>query len=97
MRYIAWDGTIFFLSRCGGEGHISKDCTEEMKTRVIESEDGTKREIYVPREMEDDKLFDQGIGSGINFDKFDHIPVRKKNYAGWPGHPGYVNSCICYK
>ena len=51
------------------------DCTQEMKTRVIEDEDGTKREIYVPKEMEDDKLFDQGIGSGINFDKFDNIPV----------------------
>ena len=61
--------------RCGEEGHKVADCTQEMKTRVIEDEDGTKREIYVPKEMEDDKLFDQGIGSGINFDKFDNIPV----------------------
>ncbi len=31
--------------RCGEEGHMVKDCTQEQKTRVIENEDGTKREV----------------------------------------------------
>ncbi len=60
---------------CGAEGHMKKDCTEEPKTRVIESEDGTKREIYVPKEVADDDLFNSGINTGINFDKFDKIKV----------------------
>ena len=53
------------------------ECTQEAKTRVIENEDGTTREIYVPKEIDDANLFEQGINSGINFDKFDKIAVRK--------------------
>lgn len=34
-----------------------------------------KQEIYIPKEVADDDLFQQGISSGINFDKFDKIPV----------------------
>ena len=61
--------------RCGEEGHFAKDCEKPMETRVIEGEDGTKREIYVPKEIEEDSLFDTGISSGINFEKYDNIPV----------------------
>ena len=32
-------------------------------------EDGTTAEIYIPKEMEEEKLFESGIGSGINFDR----------------------------
>jgi len=62
--------------RCGQEGHKVAECTEEEKTRVIENEDGTKREIYIPTILDDDKLFDQGVSSGINFSKYDKIPVK---------------------
>lgn len=62
--------------RCGQEGHKVAECTEEEKTRVIENEDGTKREIYIPTILEDEKLFDQGISSGINFSKYDKIAVK---------------------
>ena len=62
--------------RCGEEGHKVAECEKEPETRVIENEDGTTREIYVPKEVSDEKLFDSGISSGINFDKFDKIPVR---------------------
>jgi len=62
--------------RCGEEGHKVAECTQEEKTRVIENEDGTKREIYIPTILEDDKLFDQGIASGINFAKYDKIQVK---------------------
>lgn len=53
-----------------------RDCPEPEKTRVRENEDGTKVEIYVPTEVKEDDLFKSGISSGINFDKFDKIPVN---------------------
>ena len=59
---------------CGQEGHKAGDC-EAPKTHEITKEDGTKVEIYFPTELTDDKLFEQGIDQGINFDKFDNIPV----------------------
>merc|ERR1711890_101932 len=60
---------------CGQEGHRAGDC-EAPKTHEITKEDGTKVEIYFPTELTDDKLFEQGIDQGINFDKFDNIPVK---------------------
>eukprot|EP00093_Oithona_nana_P010207 10207.XXX_366939_369038_1 [CDS] Oithona nana genome sequencing. len=60
---------------CGEEGHMSKECSGA-KTHSITKEDGTKQEIYIPKEVADDDLFQQGISSGINFDKFDKIPVK---------------------
>jgi len=60
---------------CGQEGHKAGDC-EAPKTHEITKEDGTKVEIYFPTELTDDKLFEQGIDQGINFDKFDNIPVK---------------------
>jgi len=61
--------------RCGQEGHMVKDCEEPEKTRVVESEDGTKREIYVPTETADGDLFASGISQGINFEKYEKIKV----------------------
>jgi len=60
---------------CGEEGHKGSDC-DGAKTHSITKEDGTKVEIYIPTELTDDKLFEQGIHQGINFDKFDNIPVK---------------------
>jgi len=60
---------------CGAEGHRAGDC-EAPKTHEVTKEDGTKVEIYFPTEITDDKLFEQGIDRGINFDKFDNIPVK---------------------
>lgn len=62
--------------RCGQEGHMARDCEEPEKTRVIEGEDGTKREIYVPTETAEDQLFAGGISQGINFDKYEKIKVK---------------------
>ena len=64
--------------RCGEEGHRVRECPKEEETRTRTNEDGTTTEIYVPKEIADDSLFEQGISSGINFDKFDKIPVRWK-------------------
>lgn len=40
-----------------------------------QDKEGKDVEIYVPSELSEDKLFSQGIHSGINFDKFEKIPV----------------------
>jgi len=61
---------------CGEEGHLSKDCTTGPVTHTVTKEDGTKTEIYIPPEIGEESLFEQGISSGINFDKFDNIPVK---------------------
>lgn len=55
---------------------MSKECSNGAKTHTIEKEDGTKHEVYFPTEVNDDDLFSRGIDSGINFDKFDAIPVK---------------------
>jgi len=58
--------------KCGEEGHMARDCTNEAK-----DSDGKERPpIYVPEELDDSKLFDFGISSGINFDAHDNIPVK---------------------
>jgi len=62
--------------QCGEEGHMSKDCENGPRTHAFTKEDGTKAEIYVPTEIGEETLFDQGISSGINFDKFEKIPVK---------------------
>lgn len=57
---------------CGKEGHISKDCTEERK-----GPDGQPRPApYIPPEPTDDedKMF-ESVPTGINFSKYDDIPV----------------------
>ena len=64
-------------NRCGAEGHMVRDCTEEEKTRTYTNEDGEEREIYIPKEdapVED--LFNIGISAGINFEKYEKIPVK---------------------
>lgn len=60
---------------CGEEGHKSSECSGA-KTHVIETADGEKREVYIPSETNDNELFNMGISSGINFEKFDKIPVK---------------------
>ena len=46
------------------------------KTRTTVGEDGKPREIYVPTESGEDSLYKDGISSGINFSKYQHIPCR---------------------
>lgn len=83
--------------RCGQEGHRVKDCDQEEQTRTRTNEDGTTTEIYVPKEISDDNLFEQGISSGINFDKFDKIPVGTVACVSdfFPPWPSYFLTRIC--
>merc|ERR1712142_1276886 len=63
-------------NRCGAEGHMVRDCTEEEKTRAWTDEEGKIREIYVPKEeAAASDLYSSGISSGINFGKYENIPV----------------------
>ena len=64
-------------NRCGGEGHMVRDCTEEEKTRTYTNEEGEEREIYIPKaEAPVEDLFEIGISVGINFEKHQNIPVN---------------------
>jgi len=62
--------------RCGEEGHIRRDCTGEEKTRQWIDADGITRESYVPKaDIQEEDLFNLGIESGINFEKYQNIRV----------------------
>ena len=53
-----------------------RECTEEEKTRAWTDEEGKAREVYVPKEEgAASELYGQGITSGINFSKYENIPV----------------------
>ena len=60
--------------RCGEEGHMVAKCTEAL-TLTITDEDGTVREIYVPK-MATDELFQMSISAEDNFSNYDNIPVE---------------------
>lgn len=40
------------------------------------------KEVYVPEDIEDEALFDFQINSGINFNKYDSIPVEVSDPTG---------------
>jgi len=64
-------------NKCGEEGHMRRDCTNGERTHQFTNEDGEIREMYVPgAEPAADELFGLGIASGINFAKYDKIPVE---------------------
>jgi len=60
-----------------GEGDMNNNQDEN-------GEDGEKkaREFYIPPEPTNDEveMFSSGITSGINFSKYDNIPVKVSNY-----------------
>jgi len=53
-----------------------RDCPQSQKTRTMTGDDGKVREIYVPKESEDSSLFANAISSGINFSKYENIPIK---------------------
>merc|ERR1712200_46987 len=62
--------------KCGEEGHMRRDCTNEEQTYTYTNEEGETKEMYVPKADGDaSELYSAGIASGINFDKYDSIPV----------------------
>ena len=62
--------------KCGEEGHMRRDCTNEERTYTFTNEEGETKEMYVPKADGDAaELYSSGITSGINFAKYDDIPV----------------------
>ena len=56
---------------------MRRDCTNEERTHQFTNEDGELKEMYVPKaEQAAEELFGQGIASGINFGKYEDIPVQ---------------------
>merc|ERR1719312_2314141 len=63
--------------RCGEEGHMVRDCSQEEKTRQYTDAEGNEKEIYVPKDdCPDEELFKAGITAGLNFSKYQNIPVK---------------------
>jgi len=61
---------------CGEEGHMQRDCTQPEQTRQYTDEEGNVKESYVPKEdIVAEELYKLGIASGINFAKYESIPV----------------------
>ena len=55
---------------------MRRDCTNEEQTYTYTNEEGETKEMYVPKADGDaSELYSAGIASGINFDKYDSIPV----------------------
>jgi len=62
--------------RCGEEGHMSRECEKPMTTQTVTNEAGEVKEYYVPTEQAEENLFSSAISQGINFNKYEKIPVR---------------------
>merc|ERR1719430_2446586 len=62
--------------RCKEEGHMQRDCTVPEQTRQYVDEEGNTKESYVPKDdIVAEELFKLKIDTGINFDKYENIPV----------------------
>ena len=56
---------------------MARECSEEEKTRTYTNEEGTEKEIYIPKEdVPAEDLFKIGISAGINFARYESIPVE---------------------
>jgi len=56
---------------------MSRECTEELQTRSYTDAEGNTKEIYVPRDNDAaEDLYKLSIKSGINFNKYNNIPVK---------------------
>jgi len=71
--------------RCGEEGHMQRDCEKEEATRQYEDKDGVIQECYVPAESGAEQLYENIISTGINFSKYEKIPVKVTGENAPPG------------
>lgn len=54
--------------KCSQTDHFARECPE--------MQDSVPQEKYVPREIEESELFQNGISTGINFDKYEEVQVE---------------------
>ena len=63
-------------NNCQQEGHMQRDCPLPEVTRQWTDEEGKTQESYVPKDdIVAEELYKLGITSGINFAKYENIPV----------------------
>ena len=64
--------------KCGQEGHWKDECPGDRQNfkRNEDSNKPVNSEIYIPPAILDETLFDNGVESGLNFDKIKEIPVE---------------------
>jgi len=54
-----------------------RECSQEEKTRTYTNEEGKEIEIYIPKDdAPEEELFKRSIQAGINFSKYENIPVK---------------------
>ena len=54
-----------------------RECTGEEKTRTYTNDEGKEIEIYIPKDdCPEEELFKTGISVGINFERYEAIPVK---------------------
>jgi len=66
---------------CGEEGHMKSECTQE----VLGPDGKPRPPLYTPEQLTEEQLFDDGVSSGINFSKYDSIPVNVSGNGTIPG------------
>ncbi|XP_031556804.1 probable ATP-dependent RNA helicase vasa-like isoform X2 [Actinia tenebrosa] len=68
--------------KCGEEGHFARECTALPSNNLDPSRPGPV--TYIPQELPEDmdSLFEDMPHTGINFDKYDNIPVKASGHQG---------------
>ncbi|KAL7636833.1 UNVERIFIED_CONTAM: hypothetical protein RMT77_012591 [Armadillidium vulgare] len=63
--------------KCGEDGHLAKDCENPTQQRVGENGEVKPAPVtYVPTELSEEELFDQGVSVGINFSAYQSAAVK---------------------
>ncbi|KAB7507833.1 ATP-dependent RNA helicase vasa, isoform A [Armadillidium nasatum] len=65
--------------KCGEDGHLAKDCENPTQTGARVGENGEAKPApvtYVPTELSEEELFDQGVSVGINFSAYQSAAVK---------------------
>jgi len=62
--------------KCGEEGHFARDCRADKRELVKVKGERERGELYCPDESLEENLYLHGVNSGINFSKYENIPVK---------------------
>ena len=74
---------------------MRRDCTEELQTRSYVHAEGNNKDISVPKASEDTdaaELYKMSIKTGINFAKYQKIPVKVTEEIFPDGITSFANS-----
>ncbi|XP_069172397.1 probable ATP-dependent RNA helicase vasa-like isoform X2 [Procambarus clarkii] len=61
--------------KCGSEMHTTRECVNAAPGKAS-GEERIRPPIYVPEDLDSDKLFETGIHTGENFQNYDDLPVK---------------------